>query len=295
MTITELAKGIGTWLSVPWPLVCALLLALLLGWLCWRTRSSHILLSGLWRLLMRRSRSSDREISKWIESRERLMDFRYFFSLRARTLAQARRIGRWAEANDEDLQAVADCGSHFDLETCALRDERIPAPALVGAFSLSALLLFVVGLAALAASWTDQALLQFTESGTMFLLDRDRAATLVGNGRVTRKSCESGTAPVKFSVSERDALCDAISKPGIEAFIHDNVVQQRAVFGPAAGMMLLFALSAWSESRRGSAARAMQKRLRQRQDAGEVRRSPSRTRRKSLSESPREHKSVTNS
>jgi len=167
-SIADLSKGIGNWLSIPWPVVCVLLVIALFSWLCWRTRSWHFVRAGLWRVAMRRSRSTDREISKWIESRERLMDFRYFFGVQARTLAQARRIGRWALEMDEDLDAVARCGDHFDREHCRLDRERIPNRAAMAFVVLAASVLALMSLTSVIAVSTPLALLQFNDSGTLF-------------------------------------------------------------------------------------------------------------------------------
>ena len=40
--ITDLAAGIGEWLSVPVPLVGAAIMGVLVGWLCWRTSTPMI-------------------------------------------------------------------------------------------------------------------------------------------------------------------------------------------------------------------------------------------------------------
>ncbi len=95
----------------------------------------------------------------------------------------------------------------------------------------------------------------------MFSLSPDRAKTLTGRGILTLQSCAAGGDPGKFMKEERDVLCDALKKPGIDEFIRESVLQQRAVFWPAALLFLLLALTSWAEFRKGAAAREMRARL----------------------------------
>ena len=187
----DFARSVGEWLVVPTPVIGALVVVALLAWLCWRTRSTHPVLMRTWRLLMGRCGVADREVGRLIEARDRLIRFRFFFDLPVRTLAQAKRIGRWASQQDEDLSAVAACGNLFDLEACRLREEALPSRSTqVGRVLLVAAFAVVVAVLLLATA-TNRALLQFRQSGVWFSMSADSAVALRGDARLDAAQCAS--------------------------------------------------------------------------------------------------------
>jgi hypothetical protein len=218
-----------------------------------------------WRLLMGRCGIADREVGKMIEARDRLIRFRFFFGLPVRTLAQAKRLGRWACQQDEDLGAVAACGDLFDLEACRLREEALPARATqVGRVVLVASLTVLI-VALLAATATDRALLQFRQSGIWFSLSADSAVALRGDARLEVAQCTNAvgaSSQARFSESERVSLCKAFASDGTRAFVQATVMQQRFAFAPLAALAAIFCLSTWASLRKGVAGREMQRRLR---------------------------------
>jgi len=264
--ITDLAAGIGEWLSVPVPLAGAAIMGVLVGWLCWRTRSAHPVLVRVWRLLMGGAAMADREIGALVEARDRLLKFRFLFVTRVRTLAQARRLGRWSVAHDEDLADVNACGPLFDHEQCRIAEDKLPSPGLqlvrtvLVACAIFALMLLLAGCA------TDRALLQFRASKVWFTLGPDTARALSGGTRVTAAHCTAG-APAAlgpFTADEMQSLCDAFARPGTAALVRDAVTQQRIVFGPLALVALCALVALLASLRAGEAARAMQRRLERR-------------------------------
>ena len=269
--ITDLAAGIGEWLSVPVPLAGAAIMGVLVGWLCWRTRSAHPVLVRVWRLLMGGAAMADREIGALVEARDRLLKFRFLFVTRVCTLAQARRLGRWSVAHDEDLADVNACGPLFDHAQCRIAEDKLPSPGrqlvrtVLVACAMFALMLLAAGCA------TDRALLQFRASKVWFTLGPDTARALSEGTRVTAANCAAG-APAAlgpFTADEVQSLCDAFARPGTAALVRDTVMQQRIVFGPLALAALCGLSALLGALRAGEAARAMQRRL-ERRRAGTV-------------------------
>ncbi|MET0349604.1 MAG: DUF6216 family protein [Rhizobacter sp.] len=267
--ITDLAAGIGEWLSVPAPLAGAAIMGALVGWLCWRTRSTHPVLVRVWRLLMGGAAMSDREIGALVESRDRLLKFRFLFVTRVRTLAQARRLGRWSVAHDEDLADVNACGPLFDHEQCRIAEDKLPSPrrqllrVVLVACAICAGMLFAAGFA------TDRALLQFRASKVVFTLAPDSAKALSSGARVTPANCTGAPqATGPFSADEMQSLCEAFAKPDTAAVVRDAVKQQRSILGPLALAALCMALTLLGALRAGDAARSMQRRLDRRRVGG---------------------------
>jgi hypothetical protein len=263
----DFTRTVGEWLVVPTPVLGALIVVALLAWLCWRARSTHPLLMRAWRLLMGRCGTADREVGKLIEARDRLIRFRFFFGLPVRTLAQAKRVGRWACQQDEDLSSVAACGNLFDLEACRLREDALPTRATQGGRAFFVAVFAVSVAALLVATATDRALLQFEHSGVWFSLSADSAVALRGDVRLDAAQCVDSDPALKlttFSDSERTSLCKAFGSASTAAFVKATVSQQRFAFAPLAASLTVFGLSAWTSLRRGVAGREMQRRLEKR-------------------------------
>jgi hypothetical protein len=82
-------SGLTQWLAdkidLPQPVLFVLTIGALLGWVCWRTRSTHVVITRIWRLIFGKTAMADREIGKFIENRNRLVTFRFFSGMPVRT------------------------------------------------------------------------------------------------------------------------------------------------------------------------------------------------------------------
>ena len=268
--ISVLARSVGEWLAVPVPVIAIALFSAIFGWLCWRSGSAHPVLTRLWRVVMGRTALSDRDIGRLVESRDRLIRFRFIFGVRARTLAQAKRVGKWSEQNDEELSDIKACGELFDLEACELKEQDIPSSYALIAKAVCIAAMVLVVLATLLGTWPNKALLQFTDSRVWFWLSPTGATTFNGKPLLSSQACGNRPDQVpihRLTTLEVQALCEAFRKPGNEAFVRETVSQQRLAFGWIGGTFSWLAFLTWASLRVGAAARAMRVRLRTRRQA----------------------------
>lgn len=259
------AQFLADLLGLPQPVLIALAFAIGIGWICWRTRSTHVVIRHIWRLVFGRAAFADREIARFIETRNRLVTFRFIAGLPVRTLAQAKRLLRWSTVNDEELATVKACGDLFDLENCCLRDEQIPSRWQQVLLVLLAFIFgFAVALFAL-GSLTDRAVLQFKESKTWFLLSTKAAVSYPGNGRITQKACADATGKQMtsqaFTADEATIICKALGDVNIKDDIEQIVMQQRLAFGLVGVFLAYCASTCWATFRRSYFARSMKQRL----------------------------------
>lgn len=267
-----LTQLIADRIGLPLPVLVAITIGAMLGWACWRTRSTHVVITRIWRLIYGKTVLDDQEISKFIENRNRLVTFRFFSGIPVRTLAQGKRLIQWSAVNDEEIGDIRACGDLFDLEACRLRVERIP--------SLHLQLFQLIVLAGLAGAVTlagcgllmDQALLRFKESRTWFWLTDATAVPLNGEGLVSKKTCLGDAQPpnpTSFSDNEVSVICKAFGEPDARAFIERTVAQQRALLAPIAATLFYWAWQCWILIRRGFFARNMRERISTRQKVPE--------------------------
>jgi len=262
-------SGLTQWLAdkigLPQPVLFALTIGALLGWICWRTRSTHVVITRIWRLIFGKTAMADREIGKFIENRNRLVTFRFFSGMPVRTLAQAKRLLHWSAAHDEEIADIRACGDLFDLEACRLREERIPGrPLQVFQVLLLAGLAGVVILAGYGLRM-DQALLQFKESQKWFWLSDTNAVPLGGEGLVSKKACLDDALPppnrTSFSDDEVSIICKAFRDSDTPAFVEKTVAQMRALLAPIGVVLLYWAWQCWLLFRCGIFARNIQQRI----------------------------------
>ncbi len=262
-------NGLTQWLAdkvgLPQPVLFALTISALLGWVCWRTRSTHVLITRIWRLIFGKTAMADREIGRFIENRNRLVTFRFFSGMPVRTLAQAKRILHWSTVHDEAIADIRACGDLFDLEACRLREERIPGRPLQ---IVQVLLLAGLAGAVILAGYglrLDQALLQFKESQKWFWLSDTAAVPLGGKGLVSKRACLNDelprTNPTSFSDDEVGIVCKAFRDSDTPPFVEKIVAQQRALLVPISVTLLYWAWQCWLLFRCGIFARNIQERI----------------------------------
>lgn len=268
--ISVLSRSIAQWLAIPVPIAASLLFGALVAWLCWRSGSTHPVLTRLWRMFMGRTAATDREISRLIETRDRLTRFRFIFGLRARTLAQAKRVAKWSEVHDEELADIKACGRLFNLETCSVVKDEIPNDWVLFANVVFLALLAASALAMFGLMWPDKALLKFHESKTWIWMAPTSASHFNGMPLLAAESCNGPIVPAalgKVGPDEAKALCDAFAKPSNKTFVQDTIEEQRRAFGGLALILSVFATMAWMSLRAGVSARTMLSRQQARQMA----------------------------
>lgn len=261
-----IAQYIAEKLRLPLAVLIPLVIALLLAWVCWRTRSTHVVMSRIWRFVFGKTTQQDRELGKFIETRNRLVMFRFFSGMpKVRTLAQAKRIIHWSNLHDEELAEIKACGDLFDFENCRLKVDRIPGKKFQGLKVLCALILLIAVAFTVAGLLTESALLQFNVSKKWFLLTKDTAKPLWEEGVLTQKACaetkQKDSSPKAFSDDERVVICKAFDESDTAAFIERTVRQQRYLLSLMLLYLAYFAWMPWASFRKGLFATELQDRI----------------------------------
>lgn len=264
-SVSNIVTVLGNSVGLSGPISVAIATGLFVGWICWRSKSSHLILIRLWRLAYGRQGIKDRELLKFIRTRDRLIFLR-MHGVPARTLCAGKKLLAWAEKHDEEMADINACGPLFDREACALRVAAIPATwwrflASIGCMALAMGLMFSGALTA-----TDRAILQFKDSGTWFSLAPDRAAPLRHQGTVTTQACvlPAGQTPPAndvFSTREVADLCILLRSPTRNIYIEDIVRAQRWSSGFLTLILLFMALNLFIFLRRAQFASKMQDRM----------------------------------
>jgi len=246
----------------------------LFAWVCWRTRSMHLLMTRVWRVVFGKVDVGDRDLSKFIETRNRLMKFRFFSGINFRTLAQAKRLSKWATENDEEVSDVRACGGYFNRELCQLNEKEVPGRSvqlgmLIGLCILLALLMF-----SSAGMATNRAIYKMKDSGVWFLFSDKEVTKLFGDRhRIDLDDCAKSTdvaadaARTPYTPIEYKAICKALSDPHVAAGIRETVGQQRVAFGTVSAVLLAAALSMYLTFRQMVAAFDMMLRLSRRRES----------------------------
>lgn len=259
------AQFIADMLGIPQSILIVAGIAATLGWICWRTRSTHVLMTRIWRLVFGKSATADQEVAKFIETRNRLVTFRFFAGVPVRTLAQAKRLIRWSTIHDEEIADIRACGDLFDREACRLVDDRIPGHMMQFLQWLITWALASAVIFASAGFLTERAALQFKESKKWFFLSELAATPLSGDGVVSVKSCDTphakSTVTSSFSAEEIAIICKVLADPEHPTIVKQYVTQQRFLCAPFAVIFAYGALVSFFSFRQGYFASRMKKRL----------------------------------
>lgn len=253
-------------------LIIALLLLIGLTALVWgRTRSTHSLMTKLWRLFHGSVECKDQKIGKFLDQQSALMEFRFKTGIPVRTKRHAEDLIIWAERNDEDMGNIAACGGYFDLERVTLKDEaQLPRKWMLLCIYLFSFVPLFLCCAMLVAMSVDRALLQIKASGTYFTVSKDYAKAVVSGGKIAPGQCSGveGFLVKGFSRDDARVVCNLFESKDFGSYIDGAVREQRVAL--AWGVLLFgvmgFAFFKWLV--RGVRSREMLKRLRKRAEGG---------------------------
>ena len=263
----EIVSAIPGW---AWTLLHLGAIGLLLLWLCWRSGSPHMLLARLWSLAHGKPQPGDRVIRAYLASRSTLMQFRAVTGVRCRTLEDTRRLIIWTTDNNEEIGDVARCGRYFDLRKPGLKE---PAPRR-WEFITSLLLVAACGTAlivAVSAITTQRAWISIKNgTGKQLLLAPTDIEVWGTARRFTAADCkalghQAIADRVGIPANEVSTACSWFEDPDLQPFIDHAVRQQRLALSFLIGQLLGYGVAAYGWLTSAIAARAMSRRLRQRE------------------------------
>ncbi|SFY33459.1 hypothetical protein SAMN03097694_0300 [Janthinobacterium lividum] len=218
-----------------------LIIFLFLFGLVWlRTKSTHTLMSRLWRISHGKSECTDTEIKKILDNRSALMQFRFTTGIPIRLQSQIQPLIQWANKNREDIDDISRCGIFFDLEKPGLKERTIIEKALTILF-LPALCfsLFIMLTFSTATALTDKALIKIKESENWILINNETAKRveyfyLVTHDVVKKNDCENFDDKKNISLTKNDVklICKVIKEKNEEDidFIAQTVKEQKIFF-----------------------------------------------------------------
>lgn len=233
-------------------IAAALILGLCVGILIWlRTRSSHVLMTRLWRLFNGRAEGSEAVVNDFLNCQSAVLQFRFMTGLPARTIQQVESLCEWMKKNNEDVGDVVACGRYFDLEKPGLKPaSELPGKwklvGLVGTLAVVAAVLFV----GLVGMLSDRALLRFKASDTWFTMDRISAIPLMHGAGFNLDECRTIDTVMRanpgFRRKDVELICKTASAGQVGPYIDTTVHSQRFMSAVAClySLCILFAIVA---------------------------------------------------
>lgn len=259
----DIVSAIPGWV---WTALQLGVLGLLVLWLCWRSRSPHMLLARTWTLAHGKPQPGDRLIRKYLASRSTLMQFRAVTGVRCRTLEDTHRLIAWTTDNNEEIGDVGRCGSYFDLRKPGLKSVlprrwEFIASALI-AIVCSAGLIIAVSAAASTRAWANVK----NGSGKELLLAPTDFEVWSTARHFTPTDCKTLSFQiiaqrVGLPVDEVSTACGWFGDPDLQPLITKSVRQQRLALGVFIGLLLGYGAPAARWFKAATAAQDMAKRL----------------------------------
>ncbi|WEF35345.1 DUF6216 family protein [Pseudoduganella chitinolytica] len=260
-TIAGILGYLGSWgIGLPG---LALVLTAFVIWR--RTRSSHILLTRLWRLFHGKSDCKVPAIGDFLDEQTAIHQFRFTTGIQIRNVQQARRLATLFRDDSAMLNKIAAAGPHFDLDAMQLRPrEQLPRLFGMACASLAYALAAWSLVAVLVALTVDRAFLRITATGTWLTLDTNYAKPMSERMGFRLDACKPASLPPDtggFSPEEAAAICRAFGAPDNAPFIRTSIQEQRWMLGVLLVLLayLIAELHRWLAYAKG--ARALKRRL----------------------------------
>lgn len=249
------------------PVLLGLLIFLIALLVQYRTGSTHILFRWIWRRLAGSAKGNDTAFNEFMGAQDNLMQFRLIAG-KVRTVAQMHSLIKWGRDHNEDIGSIKACGPNFDRELPGLKAAN-KRPTRNAAFWLSFAATGVAGLllVTLVFATLPGALLTVKDTKTWLIVDEQSARSLrhPDTKRLARDQCsqpnEEKVARSGLSARDVSVICELYAHPELSKDIARTIREQRAVFGPFAGMLLCLVLAMWRSITQANAALAMASRL----------------------------------
>ncbi|MGX9785662.1 DUF6216 family protein [Janthinobacterium lividum] len=257
------------------PLLTILLIAFI-SILVWkRTKSTHPIMSRLWRIFNGKNSSSDSEINEILDTRTALMQFRFTTGIPIRLRTQIKSLILWGKQNEEDLDDIARCGHFFDLEKPELR--KIPKSTRIvsGFFTLLILCICTyVTIFSIFMASTDRALLKIIASDNLVLLGKDSAKKISFFNTdsffsLSKKNCSTSIDELekltKLTKNDIILICKSINNETELEIIENSVTLQKIVFTPVSLFLCLLIASLYRLLSNMASSKKMEDRLKKRE------------------------------
>lgn len=214
-----------------WKFVNAAWIVSLLAWLCLRSRSSHLVLSRLWRMAQGKPQRTDPIVARWLDQRDALVQFRVMAGAPVRTLDNAHRLIAWAEAHNEDVADIARCDRNFDLEAIAPKKtpSRLEFAFAAGVLCLSIPTFVISATATLAPrAWVS---VRQPDAQTLYLSLTDvrvwGSAHHFGAAQCDSMAPAALAAEVELSKNEVTTACGWLKDPKLPEYLDKTLITQR--------------------------------------------------------------------
>lgn len=257
-----------------------LIFGLCIGLLIWmRTRSSHVLMTRLWRLFNGKAECSEPIVNEFLNRQSAVLQFRFMTGLPARTIQQVESLCGWAKENNEDVGDVVACGRYFDLEKPGLKPvNELPGRWKLFSFAGTVMVLAAILLGALAGILSDRALLRFKSSDTWFTMDRVSAIPLLQGAGFRLIECASIDTIMKtnpgFRRNDVELICATASAGQVGPYVDTTVDSQRFISAFVSLYSLCFLLTIATRLRHVVKAKEMGRRLIARGEVENIARQP---------------------
>jgi len=243
--ISTAAKGMVTVLGTFGISPFALAISILMLFVCVRVNSMHLVLTQIWRFIPGRGNQDDAELNKYFDDQGKLMRFRFLTGLKARTLADAKRVIFWCRKHNVEMGAIKACGGYFDHSVPGIDMKALPGRWLASAMVVITGLLIVGSALLMVGFSSNRALMTMRSSGAWFWLSDESAeplkvGKLIG---IRAEQCEGAHQDLAvqsgFRIEEIDALCHFFKMDGRQKMVRDSVRELRIIIG-CVGVPVIF-------------------------------------------------------
>ncbi len=239
---------------------------IVVGWLCLRSGSGHMVLARLWSLVHGKLETGDVAIQAFLRERSSLMQFRVMTGVPVRTLPEAHALIDWCRTHNEEVGDIARCNKYFSVATLELRGvpSRKVLAFILAALCFAALLITVLGL----FSVSSRALVSVKggDGTPIFMAASDAYIGWALSHRLSvadcaGKSTEDLVRSIRQPARDVKIICAWFNDPQAVTNVEKVVRDQRASIIAIVAMFAFFWVQSWWSLLAGVRARELDSRL----------------------------------
>lgn len=233
--------------------------AAIFTWIRYRTKSSFILWSFLWKTAIGEKTATNERIENFYLSQHDIHKFRCLTGVTAPTITALNAAVTFSEKHDIDIQNIAACGTYFDFDRAKLKLESPRLLAIINLIAIAgAVIALFLSIILAFALVSDSVFLRFRDTGTSFALTDEKAKPLFEQGfKLTE--CGNVRKNSGFTLKQIEKICDDYRSGELAQELINQLFIQRIYSALFLAPLLWFAFSMMREVSQYTAATRLER------------------------------------
>lgn len=209
-----------------------------------RAGSNYSMMSRAWGLIIGKKDFNNRQITKFMQTREDIDKFNFIFNVNAANMQQIKRLKKRVERQSIDIRYISRAKGYFYINTCKVKN---PKRKCIFTVVILAVVFFQLAALSFQLAITPAAVLKFNDSNTWFSINHQYAKKyilaipfadfIINDWRFDKDACtkedfseEKLSRVTKLTKQEVEVICKSFKEKEQEPKITETIKKQKIFY-----------------------------------------------------------------